>query len=154
MIIHFVLKTLPWQWTCWGSHSIIFISTAWVVGRLGWAVEGPPLCGSSLFPGRGAVCGQARWDSGAHTCGAGRLAAGGHEGKGVVQEGVHGLACLLNGRLGWDVLGGRERKGWIPPQFYRGWCLHISWEVRIRLQWEMAKEKSHMSFCANPKWFS
>ena len=36
--------------------------TARVVGRLSRAVEGPPLGGSSLFPGRGAVHGQAGWD--------------------------------------------------------------------------------------------
>ena len=108
--------------------------TARVVGRLSWAVEGPPLGGSSLFPGRGAVHGQAGWDARACSRSVRGLAAGGHQGKSIVQEGVHGLARLLDGWLGWDVLGGREGQAWIPPQLSRRWSGHISREVRIRLQ--------------------
>lgn len=106
---------------------------AWIVGCLCWAVEGAPLGGSPLFPGRGAVHRQASW---AHTCGVGGLAAGSHEGEGVIQKGVHGLACLLDGRLRGDVLGGREGQPRVPPQLSRGRCLHIRREVGIGLQQE------------------
>ena len=120
--------------------------TARVVGRLSRAVEGPPLGGSSLFPGRGAVHGQADWDPRACSRSVGGLAAGGHQGKSIVQEGVHGLARLLDGRLGRDVLGGREGQAWIPAQLSRRRRGHVSREVGIRLQGEKQQSgESHHS---------
>lgn len=124
---------------------------AWAARRLSWAVEGPPLGGSFLISGRGAGHRQARWDPGA--CSADRLAAGGHEGKRVVQEGVHGLACFLNGRLGRDVLGGREGQAWVPPQLSGRRRLHICRQVGVGLQSgkEQSKGESDVSVSGDRK---
>lgn len=135
--------------------------TAWVACRLSWAVERPPLGGSSLFAGRGAIHGQASWDPRARSRSADRLAAGGHEGKSVVQEGVHGLARLLNRRLGRDILGGWEGQAWVPPQLSGRRCLHVCREVGVGLQWGNQQNeesdtriKGHMKtkHYPGPKW--
>lgn len=75
-----------------------------------------------------------------HSRGVGSLAAGSHQGEGIVQQWVHGLPGLLDGRLWGHVL--RHQLRGQPgelPQIHWGWCLWFRRQVWVRLE-EMESE--------------